>query len=183
MSSREWQVASGERRPSAGARVFILLLATCYLSLMSTGCGFRLRGSLGEIESLPPTYVRGDGAGQALTALREALRTGGVTVVSDPARAEMIVTVTRESRDRRVLSVGTTGSVQEYELHYALHFRVDDSAGDPILTDQAVSVLRDFSFDETEVVAKTNEQEELFRSMRQEAVIQVLRRLQAAQQP
>ena len=146
------------------------------------GCGFRLRGSLGEIESLPPVYVRGDATNPAVSELREALRTGGTTLASDPAQAEMIVTVSGVSRDRRVLSVGASGRVQEYELYYALHFRVENAAGEPVLADQTVSILRDFSFDETEVIAKGNEEEELFRNMRREAVVQVLRRLQTISQ-
>lgn len=178
--ARKQPVSGGKAGPSAGARLLVLLLVTFQFSLVLNGCGFRLRGSVGDIESLPPTHVRGDEASPVVNALREVLRSGGVSVVDDAAQAGMIVTVSGVSRDRRVLSVGTTGRVQEYELHYALRFRVDDGGGRPLLADQQVSLVRDFSFDETEVVAKSNEEEELFRGMRQEAVIQVLRRLQAA---
>lgn len=148
------------------------------LVLPLAGCGFHLRGSGGEFEALPPVYVQG--GDPAAAELRQFLRTGGTEVVDAVSRAQLIVTVARVERERRILSVGTRGRVQEYELIYALTWHGDDRAGRRVLDEQTVTQTRNFSFDETDIIAKSNEEDFLFRDMQRAAVMQIMRRLQVA---
>jgi LPS-assembly lipoprotein len=152
-----------------------LLVTT--LALLVAGCGFHLRGSLGELEALPPMLVRGSGS--LATELQRALRSGGTPVVSDPALARLIVTLTDIRRDRRVSAVGSTGKVEEFELNYSTRFRVDDPAGNNLAPEQVVSVIRSYTFDETDVNAKSNEEANLYEDMQFDMVRQILLRLQA----
>ena len=76
--------------------------ALCCALVLLEACGFRLRGSLGEFESIPATYVQG--GDPAAYELKQFLRTGGAEVVEERALARLIVTVERVQRDRRVLS-------------------------------------------------------------------------------
>lgn len=152
-----------------------LLLA---LILLLAGCGFHLRGSQGEFESIPPVFVRG--GDPAALELRQMLRMAGTVVAPTPAEADLVVAVTEVRRERRVLSVGTRGRVQEYELVYQLDWHGEDRGGREILAAQTISQSRSFSFDETDVIAKSNEEEFLFRDMQRNAVMQVMRRLQLA---
>jgi LPS-assembly lipoprotein len=165
---------AGDRRGERWHGTWRAALA-CGLVLGLAACGFHLRGSRGEFKSLPPIYVRGEDP--AVIDLRQFLRVGGSPVVDEPAQARMIVTVLDARRDRRVLSVGTRGRVEEYELRYELPFYVDDAAGHRLLDQQAAVQTRNFSFDETDVIAKSNEEEYLFRDMQRNAVMQIMRRL------
>ena len=152
-------------------------LSLCGLVLALSACGFHLRGSRGEFKSLPPIYVAGQDP--AVIDLRQYLRVGGSPLVDDPGQAKMIVTVLDARRDRRVLSIGTQGRVSEYQLVYSLPFYVDDGAGHRLLDQQTVSQTRNYSFDETDVIAKSNEEEYLFRDMQRNAVMLIMRRLPA----
>lgn len=152
------------------------LLFLLSLLLALEACGFRLRGSLGEFESIPPVYVQG--GDPAALELRQFLRTGGTEVVDEPSRARLILTVADVTRDRRVLSVGTRGRVQEYELIYRLTYYAEDSRGLWVMDEQTVTQVRSFSFDETDVIAKSNEEDFLFRDMQRAAVMQIMRRMQ-----
>lgn len=147
------------------------------LLLMLEGCGFRLRGSLGEFEAMPATQVRGNDP--AVFDLRQYLRSGGTEIVEDPAQAELIVIIEDVTRSRRVLSVGTTGRVQEYELIYQIRFRAEDRRGDRLLDDQIITQTRNFEFDEIDVTSKSNEEDFLFRDMQRNAVMQIMRRVQS----
>lgn len=158
-----------------------LLCALLFLALLLEGCGFRLRGALGELESMPPVHVQGNDP--AVIELRQFLRAAGSTVVDDAREAGVIVTVADVSRSRRVLSVGTRGRVQEYELIYQLRFQAADGAGDSLLDEQVITQTRNFDFDEADVIAKSNEEDYLFRDMQRNAVMQVLRLLQAIDFP
>ncbi|MDR2878250.1 MAG: LPS assembly lipoprotein LptE [Chromatiales bacterium] len=158
---------------TSGIRLFVVALM-----LLLAGCGYHLRGSDGEFKSLPPTFVRGGDL--AAADLRQFLRTAGTDLVDDEAHAKLIVVVANVARERRVLSVGTLGRVQEYELIYSLTWYGDDSAGHHVLDEQVVKQSRNFSFDATDVSAKSNEEDYLFRDMQRNAVMQIVRRLQVA---
>ncbi|MGE0371208.1 MAG: LPS assembly lipoprotein LptE [Gammaproteobacteria bacterium] len=164
------------RREADGRWIAQGLLAALFL-LSAGGCGFHLRGSLGELEALPPVLVRGDG--DAAAELTRALRSAGSPVVEDAAQARLVVTIVDARRDRRASAVGTTGRVQEYELHYAVRFRVDDPAGANLAPEQTVAVQRSYAFDGTDVNAKSNEEADLYRDMEFDAMRQILMRLQA----
>lgn len=152
-----------------------LLLAA--LVLLLAGCGFHLRGSQGDFAALPPVLVQGDGA--AATELRRALRGGETPVVEEVAQAGLVVTIIDERRARRASAVGVTGRVQEYELNYVVRFRIDDPSGAALAPEQSVAVQRSYSFDGTDVNAKSNEEDDLYRDMVYDVVRQILIRLQA----
>ncbi len=149
--------------------------------LLLAGCGFHLRGSLGEFESIPATYV--EGGDPAAFELKQFLRTGGADVVEERTLARLVVTIARVQRDRRVLSVGTRGRVQEYELLYRITYHADDRAGRRVIDDQTITQARNFSFDEGDVIAKGNEEDFLFREMQRQAVMQIMRHLQVLDLP
>jgi LPS-assembly lipoprotein len=157
-------------------RVFPLALCFLlfFLSLMG-GCGLHLRGSRGEFKSIPPIYVAGQDP--AVIPLRQFLRVGGTTVVDDRTQAQIVLTILDARRERRVLSVGTTGRVAEYELKYELPFYADDDRGRRLMDVQTVSQTRRFQFSETDVVAKANEEDYLFRDMQRSAVMDIVRRI------
>jgi len=145
------------------------------------GCGFRLRGTSAGAVQLPSTFISNAGVGRSLVdALRNALHASGVTLADSAAAAELTLTVSDEARNRRVLSVGsTTGRVSEYELNYRVFFDVKDRSGAVLVPREPVSVVRDYRFDETAVLAKNAEEASLFQEMEARAVSQIVRRLQA----
>ena len=96
-----------------------------------------------------------------------------------PEQARIVITLLDAKRSRRVLSVGTRGQVQEFELRYELPYFADDGQGHQLLEQQSALQTRSFSFDETDVVAKSNEEDYLFRDMQRSAVMQIVRRIPA----
>jgi LPS-assembly lipoprotein len=147
--------------------------------LLLAGCGFHLRGSQGEFASIPPVFVRG--GDPAALELSQMLRMAGAEVAPAPAQASLIVAVVDVRRERRVQSVGTRGRVQEYQLIYQLDWHGEDRAGRRVIAPETISLSRSFSFDETDVIAKSNEEEFLFRDMQRNAVMQIMRRIQVSE--
>ncbi len=154
-------------------------LAGLWLLVSLSGCGWHLRGSQAVDLTLPPVYIQVQQVSTAL--LREVastLKGANVAVVPVKTEAQMVVTLERERSDRRVLSVDGSGNVQAYELQYGLTFSVRGATGKLLLPSETLTFQRDYSFDETEVLAKTKEQQQLFDMMRRNAVQQLMRRLQ-----
>jgi len=156
--------------------------AVCALlsTLLLSACGFHLRGS--EQAALPPTAVVGDAAMPLQVEIRRQLRAGGTEVTETAVSAQWAVRLLREESDRRVLSVGSTGKVEEYELYYAATVAFEDPQGKPLGPPQTVSQTRSYGFSESAVLGKDAEQETLMRDMRRDVANQILRRLRALTQ-
>lgn len=175
VASSKLQAASNRSR-----NAFLLLLATCYLLLVS--CGFHLRGT-GKVEMPSPLsvlQVRVEGNllqnNPLLVAMENALRTQTDVQIQESGDAPRLMLYGEQS-DSRVLSVTSTGKVDEYLLKYEVSFRLMDADNNLLSKPQTVKVQRDYQFDRLNVLAKEREEQELRREMQRDAVQQILRRL------
>lgn len=155
-----------------------LLGLTLSVAGLLGGCGFQLRGSV----ALPFETLLVTGADNTPFAidLRRGLRASRrVEVVDDPARAQAVLQVTGLTQERRILSLSAAGRVQEYQLIYRVSFRVHDGRGQELLPVNDIVLRRDITFNDSQVLAKEQEEILLVRDMQNDAVQQVLRRLSA----
>ena len=114
-----------------------------------------------------------------LAELHQNLKSAGVVLVDKRENSRAVLIITGEEKGRRVLSVGGAGTVQEYELRYAVTFTVVDHEGKEILPAHTVERLRAVSFNEAQVLAKGSEEELLYRDLRRDVVQGMIRRLSA----
>jgi LPS-assembly lipoprotein len=160
--------------------VLFSALFTFHFSLVS--CGFHLRGTAAY--QLPPSLstlrvvVAGSEAAHdpLKVAMETALRAQAGVTVSE-AVATPTLTLSGERADSEVASVTAAGKAAEYRLRYALDFEVRDARGAELVARQSVQLLRDYTFDPRNVIAKEREERELRELLRRDAVQQVLRRL------
>ena len=158
------------------------LLFTLLLLLSLTACGFHLRGSV----QLPPELATmsvqdARPATDIAPALRNALKSAG-TQISESA--PMVLQLMAEQYGKRVLSVDSAGRAQEYGLSYTVRFSLKsvdtDGKNESVwLPEQTVTQTRDLRFDAAAVLGTESEEAKLKAEMRQDAVLQILRRLQA----
>ncbi len=150
----------------------LLLIAAISL----TACGFHLRG----VASLPFESILIQGNAPIISGqLREALAASGVKVVSGVEQAELQLELLGDSNEKRILSLGGTGLVQEYELFYRLNFRVREPSSELWGPVQVVERRRDFSYDDSQVLAKQLEEVQIYKDMRDDVVRELTRRLAA----
>jgi LPS-assembly lipoprotein len=81
--------------------------------------------------------------------------------------------------NRRVLSVGSTAKVSEYELYALIRFSVLDAQGKTLAEGQSVEAQRDYQFNEGEVLGRESEEALLRDQLNKELVQSILRRLSA----
>jgi len=156
-----------------------MLLAIVFLTGLLSGCGFKLRGSLSDAKHLPAVYVLTERSRNLGFEVNQTFAQAGINLVEQREGAVWFVTLSDETLDRRVLSVDSSGKAQEYELHYSLFYQVHDQDGHSLLDKQALTLSRDFSFSGTDVLAKADEEELLYRGMRRQAAQIILRSLLA----
>ncbi len=155
-----------------------LLLILTLLTLSLNGCGWRLRGSLDSDLVLPSMHVQYQSVSAELKReLTQALKSTGVELLAKADESELLLVLHSEKRGRRVLSVGSSGKVSDYELQYTLEFSVRDNAGTALISNEQITQQRDYSFDESAVLAKSEEERKLFDFMRRMSIQTLMRRL------
>jgi LPS-assembly lipoprotein len=155
-------------------------------TLLLGACGFQLRGSTPSSQ-LPfsTLYIESQLSGAAannsvaIELKRRLSRSGSTTVVDNPKLAEGIVQIMSEVRDRVILSLNSQGRVREYTLNYRVTFRVLDNARRELRPPEVVTVYRNMTFNESQVLAKEGEEQSLYRDMQADMVGQLLRRVAA----
>lgn len=148
-------------------------------NLLLTGCGFHLRGQ----SDLPfnSVYIIAEEGSPLATELKRMLRfTSGTRIQNSPKDADAVLEITEETRDKVILSLSGGGRVREYELRYRARFRVHDNANKDLLTPGEITLRRDFTYNDAQVLAKEAEESLLFRDMERDAAQQILRRLNSA---
>jgi LPS-assembly lipoprotein len=154
-------------------------LAIALVASLVSACGFRLQGTVSLPASIGSVYVStADELTPFSVALRQALRNSGATLAGSAGEAGVVVRVSRDRSGRRVLSVSARNTPQEYEIFYAVDYSIDRS-GAEALPEQSLELTRNFSFDESLLLAKQNEEEILLDAMARDLAGLVMRRLEA----
>ncbi|MGH8458277.1 MAG: LPS assembly lipoprotein LptE [Nevskiales bacterium] len=151
------------------------------LLLLLTGCGFSLKGDKPLPPELSDVYLQVASGGVIQSRLEESLRTllkrRGARVVYD-ATAPGRLAVARLEEKTRVLSVDPTGKGIEYEIETTVEF--DYSLNGRLrVPRETLTALRDYSFDDTRVLAKEAERKQLRREMQEELANLILLRIDA----
>jgi LPS-assembly lipoprotein len=156
--------------------VLAALLVTGAIAV--TGCGFKMRGSFNyAFKTLLSGFVDNSTLGNEFKRVLAA--DGAVALVTDPAKAQVVLDVISEQREKVVVGVTSAGQVREFQLRLRLKFRLRTPSGKDIIPETELLVQRDVSFNETAVLAKENEEAVLYRDMQTDMVQQLLRRLAA----
>jgi LPS-assembly lipoprotein len=143
-----------------------------------TACGFHLRGQ--EVLPFDSLYVT-PGSSEFATQLKRAVSSGSKTKIVDNAKdAQATLSILDAHQERVILSLSTAGRIQELSLYYYVSFVVADSNGKQYLPPNRIVLRRDLTYNDTDVIAKEQEEQLLYKDMEKDAVQQVLRRLQAA---
>ncbi|HEY0310371.1 MAG TPA: LPS assembly lipoprotein LptE [Luteimonas sp.] len=151
--------------------------------LLLAGCGFHLRGALQLPADLGPLRVVARDADSALVlGLRDALRRAGAEVVDPDADAAADVATLRVVSERwgeNPISIDQFGRAQEFNLRYAVIFRLQRADGTDLVPQQAIELSRDYISVPTRSAGTEGEREILQRELRREMLSAVLRRIDA----
>ncbi|MGI9246602.1 MAG: LPS assembly lipoprotein LptE, partial [Steroidobacteraceae bacterium] len=156
-----------------------ILLALAVLA----GCGFHMQGANSLPAGTRSVYIA---AADELTPfaveLRRAVERAGGSIAGRSGEADTVIRILRDRSGRRVLSVSTSNTPQEYEVFYAVEYTVD-RAGREVVGPQPLELIRTQSFDESELLAKDREEAILHDAMARDLAMLVMRRLESLPVP
>ena len=156
------------------ARIAFLTL----LMALVAGCGFQLRGAY----SLPyeSIYIAGSDYSLIVAGLKRAIRASGSARLADSAAdAQATFLPTIELKEPIILLFSSSGRVREKRLRYRYGYRVVDNKGRDLVLPGMVELTRDLTYADSDVLAKTQEEDLLWRDMETDLVQQLMRRLAA----
>ena len=159
-------------------------LIVLMLTLLLGACGFHLRGEGAFALPFQTLYVKStNDYAPFIGELKRAIEANGVQITDTPGQAQLTLHIVSETTDKQILSLSGSGRVREYRLQYNISLRAYDSKQQDWLAPEEITLRRDFSYDDTQVLAKEQEENLLYQDMRGDAVQQVLRRLNHAKPP
>lgn len=169
------------RRAFGGSAGKLVVLG---LAAPLAGCGFQLRqppnfAFKSIYTDVAPTSVLGSELKRNLTAV------GNVELITEGSqrmRADVILDILQELREKIVVGTNAAGQVREFQLRLRFRFRLRTPQGKELIPETEMLQQRDISFNESAVLAKETEEALLFRSMQTDIVHQLLRRLAAVKE-
>ncbi len=153
-------------------------LVVILLYTLITSCGFQLRGE--ATFNFTSLHLQAETAPRVAQAVTQNLQEKGIQMTTTPKEAQVVLYLGHETVESRTLSVSAiSGKMEEIELNVRVEMEIKRSDGTVLSEQQTISLLRDYSFDETAVLAMGAEAEVLQEELFREIVAQVIRRLQA----
>ena len=154
-----------------------VLLALIFAAVLA-GCGFHLRGTLsGNLPYKTMNIALPETADVRIWLERYINAAGSTEIVDDAKRAEGTFQQLSDLRQKTILSVNAQGRVREYRLQLNYRFQVTNQKGQVLVPPNEISLSRDITFDDSNVLAKDLEEGLLWRDMNNDLVNQIMRRL------
>jgi LPS-assembly lipoprotein len=151
--------------------------AAALMMLALGGCGFRLAGSerLPAVLAKPYLSVK-DPYTDFSREFERQLKSSGALLQPGRQDATATIEVTKDLVEQRTLSVSARNIPTDYELRYTVTFDVK-GPDSQILAPQTITLSRDYSFEENELLAKEHEADILRAQMARDLVSMAMRRL------
>lgn len=126
--------------------------------LLVASCGFQLRGTATVPPQMARTYIdTADRHSLFYRELRRELINAGVDIVDAPDSASAVFRVISDETGQRVLSVSARNVPREFEVFYTVFYAVDSGQAS-LLAPRTQTLTRDYTWDETLVLGKEQEE-------------------------
>lgn len=146
------------------------------LTLLLNACGFHLRGQEGmPFETL---YLDAPNSNTPfISELRRNLEANRIKLVSTAKQADVILNIVSETPEKQILTLGGSGRVNEFQLRYRVSLHAYDLKERDWIPAEEMILLRDYTYDDTRILAKEQEEALLYQSMISDMVQQIVHRL------
>lgn len=160
---------------AAFSRIVVAGLVIIALS----ACGFHLQGA----DVLPPvmaaTYIDApDRYTRFYRGIHRSLSLAGASLTDVDTNASAVLTIHVDETGQRVISVSPRNIPEEFEVFYTISYSLR-SAEEVLIPPQTVTLSRSYTYDETQVLAKREEEEVIRRALANDLVRMVRRRIAA----
>jgi len=159
-------------------RSLLILAAAAALA----ACGFHLRGEAKLPAGMQRVHLTvADPYSPLKRDLEAALTRSGATLVGAPGDGVAEISVPAVSIAPVVRSVGANAFVNEFSMVYHVEIEISGPDGKLLLPRTPIEHSRQFTFDQTQAIGTSAEQDEIKKEMERDMVQAVLRKIEAAE--
>ena len=167
--------------PICDKRKWGLTLLLLVASILS-GCGFHLRGIVDLPADVNSVYIQTeDRYSPFYRELVAMIKRNDLGPTGDPGNADVVIQILSDENDRRTLTVSARNVPREYQIFYIVNYSVFVH-GEPIIEKQRLILTRDYTYDETKVLGKANEEEVLTNALAKDLVGLLVQTISASYQ-
>ena len=149
------------------------------MALLLSACGYHLRGAIDLPAGMKNVYLEG-GSAQLREQFKRVMEISSVSLASSPETAGIIVKIFDEDSQRRVLSLGSGGTANSFELSYRFDYELVDAKDKVLSARQPIEIKREYYNNQLAVIAKDNEETVIRNEMYQQAVRTIVNRARVA---
>ena len=143
----------------------VLITIAVYLS----ACGFELRGNINA--NFSSVAILG-GTDSFSKLLKRRIMLSSI-ILKNPQEADKVIEIIQNSFKKNILSLSGGGKVREYELEYTVTYRFKSKKGEwgePLY----LEVIREYTYDDDDLLAKDQEEEKLINGMQFQLVKNII---------
>lgn len=146
-----------------------------FIFLIISSCGFHLRG----MTEISFKTISLEGKELSFTKnLKKVLSSNKISIVSLTENPELRVELLSEETEKRILSLSGQGLVREYEIFYRVRYRIKTLISETWSQENILESRRDFTYSDSNLIGKEEEERQLNESMRNEAVTNLFNQIQ-----
>lgn len=135
--------------------------------LVIASCGFHMKG----IREMSFKTISLEGKELSFTKnLKKVLISNKVEIVTPTENPELRVELLGEESEKRILSLSGQGLVREYEIFYRVRYRIKTIDSETWSQENVLEMRRDFTYSDSNVIGKEEEEKLINESMRIEAI-------------
>ncbi len=143
--------------------------------LMITSCGFHLRG----MTEISFKTISIEGKELSFTKnLKKTLVSNKVSIILPTENPELRIELLSEESEKRILSLSGQGLVREFEIFYRVRYRIKTIDSETWSQENIIETRRDFTFSDSNLIGKEEEERQLNESMRNEAITNLFNQIQ-----
>jgi LPS-assembly lipoprotein len=142
---------------------------------MITSCGFHLRG----MTEISFKTISLEGKELSFTKnLKKTLASNKVSIILPTENPELRIELLSEESEKRILSLSGQGLVREFEIFYRVRYRIKTIDSETWSQENIIETRRDFTFSDSNLIGKEEEERQLNESMRNEAITNLFNQIQ-----
>lgn len=162
----------------SGIRTARRVAALLLLGSSLAGCGFHLRGAPPVSPALQPLSVNCDNSVpfNLCDTVKQQLEEGGIQLADD-GKGAYVLQLARFNESRRASAIQLDASAAEYDLRQSVRVNVTSDDSVPVLANAEVRSSEIYRYDDTNVLAKRREEDDLRETLHQRMAQQIIFRL------
>ena len=143
--------------------------------MLLSGCGYQLRGNIDLPSDLKQVSVVSQKYSDLVRNISQRFSNSDIKVVNTSDRDLYRVKIVSEVFNRRQLSINISGRVNEYELIYNVTYQI--SGPDEKSKEETLSLYRDYSFDENNIMGNADREAQIKKEMTSNAASLIFTKL------